>query len=136
MIAVMQLTMYADYSLRLLLHLAMNPDRLVPLTEVSRFHNVSHHHLVKVVQNLVANDLIETFRGKTGGMRLKADATTLRIGDIVRITEPHMNLLECFSEADNTCPLTANCKLKGVLYQARQRFTDTLDEYTLADMLP
>lgn len=136
MIAVMQLTMYSDYSLRLMLHLAMNPDRLVPLNEVSRLHGVSYNHLVKVVQNLVARGFIETFRGKTGGMRLKVDAASLRIGDIVRATEPHMNLLECFSEEDNTCPLIQQCKLKGVLYTARQRFTDTLDEYTLADMLP
>ncbi len=132
----MQLTMYSDYSLRLMLHLAMNPGRLVPLSEVSRLHGVSHNHMVKVVQNLVAQDFIETFRGKSGGMRLKVDASQLRIGEIIRATEPHMDLLECFDEQRNTCPLIHHCKLKHVLYTARQSFTDTLDRYTLADMLP
>jgi len=132
----MQLTMYSDYSLRVLLHLGMHPERLVPLSEVSELHNVSHHHLVKVVQNLVAQGFVQTVRGKAGGMRLAVDASTLNIGDIVRATEPHMNLLECFDVENNTCPLIGQCRLKGVLYEARKNFTDTLDRYTLADMLP
>ncbi|MDQ6975167.1 MAG: Rrf2 family transcriptional regulator [Mariprofundaceae bacterium] len=131
----MQLTMYSDYSLRILLHLAAHKDRLIPLTEITTLHNVSHHHLVKVVQNLVAQGYVRTIRGKSGGMQLAMDAEILNIGAVVRTTEPHMNLLECFDQKTNTCPLTDKCRLKGVLYQARKNFMDTLDAYTLADML-
>jgi len=131
----MQLTMYSDYSLRILLHLAAHKDRLVPLAEITTLHHVSHHHLVKVVQNLVAQGYVQTIRGKSGGMQLAMDAETLNIGNIIRTTEPHMNLLECFDQPTNTCPLIDQCRLKGVLYQARKNFMDTLDAYTLADML-
>lgn len=131
----MQLTMYSDYSLRILLHLAAHKNRLVPLSEITTLHNVSHHHLVKVVQNLVAQGYVQTIRGKSGGMQLIEGSEALTIGAIVRTTEPHMNLLECFDQDTNTCPLIAQCRLKTVLYQARKNFTDTLDAYTLADML-
>lgn len=131
----MQLTMYMDYSLRVLLHLAKNKNRLVTIAEIAKTHDISHYHLVKVVQNLVAREFVQTVRGKSGGMRLIVEAADIRIGDVVSQTEPHMNLLECFDQEKNTCPLISDCRLKGVFYLARKSFVDTLDRYTLEDML-
>lgn len=74
-------------------------------------------------------------RGKSGGVRLAKPPEDINIADVVRTTEPHMNIQECFVRETNTCPLIDNCKLMGVLYKARQGFMDVLGEHTLADML-
>lgn len=131
----MQLTSYTDYSLRALLYLSKHPDRLVTVSEITEHYGVSRNHMVKVVHNLGANGFIQTVRGKSGGMRLAKEADQIIIADVVRLTEPHMNLQECFSRETNTCPLIDNCTLMGVLYKARRAFMKVLEEQSLADMM-
>jgi len=131
----MQLTSYTDYSLRALLYLGMHSDRLVTISEISEFHGISRNHMVKVVHNLGKNGFIQTVRGKSGGVRLALKPEDIILADVVRLTEPHMNIQECFSRETNTCPLIDNCKLTGVLYRARQGFMKVLEENRLSDIL-
>ncbi len=131
----MQLTSYTDYSLRALLYLGTHQDRLVTISEISEYHGISRNHLVKVIHNLGKSGYIQTLRGKSGGVRLAHKPEAIIIADVVRLTEPHMNIQECFSRETNTCPLIDRCKLTGVLYQARQGFMTILENKTLADIL-
>lgn len=59
----------------------------------------------------------------------------INLGEVIRETEPHFNLVECFDPESNQCIITGNCKLKGVLMRARQQFFDELDQTTLADLV-
>lgn len=131
----MQLTLYTDYSLRVLLYLGIHAEQRVTVTEISEFFGISRNHLVKVVHNLGKQGLVETMRGKSGGLRLAKAPEDINIGEIVQKVEPHMNLLECFDDATNTCPVTMQCALKGVLYKARKSFTDELAQYSLRDIM-
>jgi Rrf2 family transcriptional regulator, nitric oxide-sensitive transcriptional repressor len=131
-----QLTRFSDYSLRVLLYLGTHQDRVVSIREVSRAYGVSHHHLVKVVQRLLEKDLIASTRGRGGGLRLNRPPAAINIGALVRATEPHFDLVECFDRKTNTCPIEAACGLKGVLRNAQTAFLKVLDDRTLADFLP
>jgi len=131
----MQLTSYTDYSLRALLYIGKYPDRLVTVSEITDHYSVSRNHMVKVVHNLGTHGFIQTVRGKSGGMRLAKNPEEINIADVVSLTEPHMNIQECFSRETNTCPMIDSCKLKGALYKARRAFMQVLEEQTLADML-
>jgi len=131
----MQLTFYTDYSLRVLIYLGMHPGEQITIKELSAAYGISYNHLVKVVHHLGQKGYVHTIRGKSGGMRLGKPADEIVIGEVVRQTEPHMDLLECFEEQTNTCPIAAACALKHVFYQARKAFVDVLDSYTLADVL-
>ncbi len=132
----MQLTLFSDYSLRVSLYLAMHPERLVPVEEIARAYDVSSHHLFKVVQTLVEAKLVRSVRGRKGGLSLAVKPEDVNIGALVRMTEPHMNLVECFDDATNTCPIAEMCGLKGTLSKAQRAFYDVLDQHTLADYLP
>jgi Rrf2 family nitric oxide-sensitive transcriptional repressor len=132
----MQLTQFTDYSLRLLLYLSAHPNRLVPVEEVSRAYGVSRHHLVKVVQQLVDQQLVASTRGRGGGLRLNRAPADINIGALVRQTEPHLDLVECFNSRTNTCPIDRACGLKHVLGDAQRAFLDVLDRSVLADFLP
>jgi len=131
----MQLTLYTDYSLRVLVYLGMRPESQATISEIAEAYGISRNHLVKVVHHLGQTGYVHTTRGKSGGIRLGKPAHDIIIGQVVRTTEPHMNLLECFDNEMNTCPITSACALKRALYQARKAFMDVLDQYTLADML-
>ncbi len=129
----MHLTQFSDYSLRLALYLACYPDRVVSVEEVSRAFGISRHHLVKVVQTLTDLGVVDAQRGRGGGMKLAMDPTQINVGWLIRRTEPHLNLVECFDPATNTCPIAPACGLKGALLRAQHAFLKVLDEYTLDD---
>lgn len=131
----MQLTSYTDYSLRALLYIGEHRDRLVTVSEISEHYGVSRNHMVKVIHNLGASGYLQTVRGKSGGVRLAKEPEEIKISDVVLLTEPHMDIQECFSQEKNTCPLINDCSLMGVFYKARKGFMSVLEQYTLADML-
>lgn len=131
----MQLTQFSDYSLRLTIYLAAHPGRLVSVEEVSRAYGISRHHLVKVVQMLTDLSVVQTQRGRGGGMRLAKPPSEINIGWLIRETEPHLDLVECFDPATNTCPIASACGLKGILHRAKQAFLDVLDGYSVDQMV-
>lgn len=130
----MRLTLYTDYSLRVLLYLAYSGDRIVTITELADFYKISRNHLVKVVHELGLSGYIQTSRGKHGGIRLAHPAHQIVIGEVVRKTEPDFDLLECLNPVVDQCVITNVCKLKSVLFSARDNFLGELDKYTLADL--
>lgn len=131
----MQLTLYTDYSLRVLVYLGACPERTATITEIARAYRISRNHLVKVVHNLAHHGYIRTTRGRGGGMALARPPAEIRIGDVVRHTEVNFTLVECFDKVRNTCPITSMCALKGALGEAFRAFMAVLDRYTLADVL-
>lgn len=131
----MRLTTLTDYSLRLLMYVALHPDRLCTISEVAQAYGVSEAHLMKVTHQLGQQGWIETVRGKGGGMRLARPATDINLGEVVRSMEPDFNLVECFSTG-NSCMLTGYCRLTHTLSGALDAFMQHLDAQTLADVLP
>lgn len=131
----MQLTLYADYSLRVLLYLGLRPDRLSTIAEIADAYAISRNHLVKVVHNLGLLGWIDTARGRGGGMTLARPPDEINIGEVVRQTETSFDLVECFDMKTNTCPIAPVCALKGALQEAQAAFLKVLDKYTLADVL-
>ncbi len=131
----MHLTQFSDYSLRLAIYLACHPGQLVSVEEISRAFGISRHHLVKVVQTLTELGVVECQRGRGGGMRLAMAPSEINVGWLVRQSEPHFNLVECFDPETNTCPIAPACGLKGLLHRAQHAFLDVLDGYTIAQLL-
>jgi Rrf2 family transcriptional regulator, nitric oxide-sensitive transcriptional repressor len=131
----MQLTLFSDYSLRTVIYLGVHRDRLVPIAEIARAYRISENHLVKVAHMLAKLGVIQSVRGRGGGLRLGGEPARINIGQLVRKTEPNLDLVECFNATTNTCPITPACRLKGTLIEARSAFLQVLDRVTLADLL-
>ena len=133
----MRLTQWTDYTLRVLMYCAAIQGREHPvtITEVAQGYGISRSHLMKIVQQLSAQGLLETTRGRGGGMRLMRPAATINIGAVVRATETDFNLVECFDPTTNQCRLSSQCRLKGVLWQAMQAYLAVLDGVTLQDLM-
>lgn len=131
----MRLTVYSDYSLRLLMYLAVRPEQLSTIPEVARAYNISVNHLMKVVHQLGQAGYVETVRGRGGGMRLGRPATEIVLGEVLRHTEPDMDIVPCFQPDNEDCPLRRACALKIALQRARQAFLDVVDEYSIGDLV-
>jgi Rrf2 family nitric oxide-sensitive transcriptional repressor len=131
----MQLTLHADYALRVLLYLGSHPERVVSTQEISKGYGISKHHLVRVVQRLSEAGYVTISAGRNGGVALARSAEQIRIGDVVRSTETNLAIVECFDMKTNACIIAPVCQLKGVLQDALQGFLSVLDRYTLADLM-
>lgn len=135
----MRLTVYTDYSLRLLIYLAVKAEGLATIGAVAHGYSISEHHLTKVAHQLGRAGFVATMRGKGGGLRLARPAPDIGLGEVVRRTEPDMALVPCFGSAEapvgHPCPIVPACGLRNVLHEAREAFMAVLDRYTLADLV-
>lgn len=129
------ITRYTDYAIRVLLYLALTPDRLVTIREIADSYGISRNHLMKLVYQLNRKGYVVTVRGKNGGLRLGRDPSEINLGVLIRETEQGFELAECFGP-DNQCRITPVCGVKHVLADALRAFLTTLDGYSLADFLP
>jgi Rrf2 family nitric oxide-sensitive transcriptional repressor len=130
----MRLAEYTDYTLRVLMYCAANPARLVTIAEMADIHGLSKNHLMKVVNDLARQGLLETTRGRGGGVRLVKAPAEIRIGDVVRASETDFRLVECFDPGTNTCMLSATCRMRLLLDKALAAYFKELDDATLADI--
>ncbi|MBE0489017.1 MAG: Rrf2 family transcriptional regulator [Halomonas sp.] len=130
----MHLTRFTDYSLRVLLYLAVKGEGRSTIHEIAGRFDISRNHLMKVVQDLSHKGYITAIRGKNGGLLLKKAPEEIRLGKLVRDTENDIELVECFGD-NNECKITPACRLKPILAEALRAFMSVLDKYTLADML-
>ena len=129
----MRLTHYTDYALRTLIYLGLSEPQKVTIAEISQAYGISENHLVKVVHHLGRLGLVETSRGRGGGLRLALLPDEIIVGHVVRRTEDDLALVECF--ANGRCIITSTCRLRGVLGEALDAFFGVLDRYSLADLL-
>ena len=131
----MQLTSYTDYALRVLVYLAIAPNKQANITEIADFFNISRNHLVKIVHRLGGKGFVKTTRGKGGGLSLQQPPEMIRIGEVVRSMENHFNWVECFDPTQQHCRLLPACGLKHLLARAGNAYLQVLDTATLADMV-
>lgn len=132
-LSAMRLTTLTDFSLRMLMHLALKPDGRATIAEVATAYRVSENHLMKVAHLLGQAGLLKTLRGRGGGLALARPASEITAGQAVRSMEPDMELVPCFGSGP--CVLQPACRLKHRLHRAREAFLAVLDETTIADLV-
>ena len=130
----MRLTTFSDYALRVLMYAAAAGERRVTIEETAGAYGISRAHLMKVVNVLTRAGYLTGLRGRAGGFVLARPPKAINLGEVVRATEPDYALVECFATG-NQCAITRCCRLPEVLNEALQAFVETLDRYTLADLL-
>jgi Rrf2 family transcriptional regulator, nitric oxide-sensitive transcriptional repressor len=130
----MQITTFSDYSLRVLMYLAIAGDRRSSAREIAEKYEISSHHVAKVSQWLVHQGHISATRGKGGGLKLAREATEIKIGDVIRKAERGSALVECMRQGGG-CAINGPCGLTGILAEAQEAFFKCLDQYNLKDTI-
>lgn len=132
----MQLTTFTDYSLRVLMYVAVAPDgRRATVPAVATAYGISRSHLTKVVHHLGRIGVLRNVRGRGGGLELARPAAEISVGAVVRATSAGQALVECFDGANDSCAVTRGCRLRRALGLAAEAFYRTLDAYSLADIV-
>lgn len=130
----MQLSLHTDYALRVLMTLSA-ADRHLSVDDIAQQFRISRNHLAKVVQGLQSAGLIETFRGRGGGMRLARPARTITVGEVVRRFENLDAFVSCFATGSG-CAINGLCGLKPLLSEAVEDFLARLDQRRISELIP
>ena len=130
----MRLTRFTDYSLRVLIYLGLKDDGRVTIKEISDAYDISRNHLMKVVSLLTRMGYVDARRGPGGGIALARAAQAIVIPDVVRDMEDDLTLVECFC-AEGSCIIKPVCELKSALSKALNAYLQTLERYTLQDLI-
>ena len=117
----MRLTRQTNYAMRILMYCAANEGRLSRIPEIAAAYGVSELFLFKILQPLVENGLVETVRGRNGGVRLGKPADRITLFDVIRVTEENFAMAECFENDAAECPLVDSCGLNAALLQGARR---------------
>ena len=129
----MRLTRQSNYAIRALVYCAVNQPGLSRVADIAKAYGISELFLFKLIKPLVENGLIETVRGRHGGIRLGKPAVDITLLETIRLTEENFALAECFEEGAD-CPLIGECDLNGALREALGAFFTVLEGYTIADL--
>jgi len=121
--------------MRVLMACAVNDGTTLRTADIAARCNASVNHLLQVVNLLQEHGFVETIRGRSGGLRLSGAPGGVSIGQVFRLFEAGTPFAECFDGAQNTCPLTATCRLRGYLSRAVEAFYHELDMVTLEDLV-
>lgn len=128
----MQLSVFSDYTLRVLIFLAVSPDENASAQIIAERYGISFHHVAKVAQWLAREGYVVSSRGRGGGMKLARSASEISLGEIIRKSETTTQLVECMRTTGH-CAIAGGCGLRGILQSAEERFFLELDEKNLTD---
>lgn len=131
----MRLNLQTDFALRTLMHLAVNTDRRVTISEISATFGISQNHLMKVALALSHEGFIVTERGRAGGLSLARAASDIKVGLVVRRMEGNAALVECFPGGAGGCRIAPACRLRGALAEALESFFAALDSHSVEDLV-
>lgn len=130
----MRLTRQSNYAIRTLIYCAVNDPELSRVADIARAHSISELFLFKLIKPLVTAGLLQTVRGRKGGIRLGRPAAEITLLDTIRLTEESFSMAECFEDGESSCPLTGSCDLNAALREALGAFFAVLESHTIADL--
>jgi len=134
----MHLTVYTDYTLRVMMYLAVKyaEGGVATIDEMAKAYRVSRSNLTKIVNELAQNGFIETTRGRSGGARLARLPSQISVGTLVRMAEKDFAIVECHAAPSQVnCAIMPTCNLKNGLRRAVDAFLYELDKLTLDDAI-
>ena len=129
---IMQLTRFTDFGLRTLIYLTGIQDGgTVTIKEIATQFDLPQNHLNKIVSRLSKLGWVIATPGRNGGVRLAVPASSLLLGDMIRVLEGHPSLIDC---ENPLCALKGNCHLKRLIDLGLQDFFIAMNQYCLADL--
>jgi Rrf2 family protein len=127
----MNLGQTEDYAVRALVDLALHPDARI--REIAERTSVPGPHLAKVIQTLARAGLVETTRGRTGGVRLARGPEEIDLRQVVEAMQGPLCFLRCPRRGDG-CPLNPDCSVYRLWKGLQGGMEESLAGVRIADL--
>jgi Rrf2 family protein len=130
----MQLTRAADYAVRVMIHLASQPEgTVISKSILARESEAPESFLSKILQSLARAGLIQARRGVEGGFQLIDRGAKASLLDVVEGIDGPIALNVCLS-VGVACHRQPDCAAHQVWLRAQTAMLSVLREAKIADM--
>ncbi|MEP1209298.1 MAG: Rrf2 family transcriptional regulator [Rhizobiaceae bacterium] len=129
----MRLNQASDFALRILMLLAERKEPMTVDAVTSELHLVKSH-VMKIVAKLTRQGILNSTRGRTGGISLARPTEDISVGEVVRSIEADFAIVECMRDGESQCVFSSHCKLRGVISDATRAFLQVLDQQSLRNI--
>jgi Rrf2 family transcriptional regulator, iron-sulfur cluster assembly transcription factor len=123
------------YGLRASLFLASREEgAFIPIRTMSDKLEISFHFLTKILQQLTAEGILESFKGPNGGVRLTKSGTEIPLMEIVLAIDGPQLLTECALGLPG-CGIKNPCPLHDKWAETRDSIRQMLEDTTLTELV-
>ncbi|GAB7023081.1 RrF2 family transcriptional regulator [Salidesulfovibrio brasiliensis] len=106
----------------------------VRISDIAERQGVSVKYLEKLIRELKLAGFIRSKRGPRGGHMLAKEPGEITVGEIVRVLEGDVSLVECTGD-ESVCDRTDTCLTRSLWQQAAEAMYEKLNSITLADLM-
>ena len=92
----LKITKKVEYALIAIRHLQENQDKLVPVSDISASYGIPKEILAKTLQKLASSNIIESYKGPTGGYKITNKVTKITLNDFFEILEGPTAIMDCY----------------------------------------
>ena len=130
----MKISTKGRYALRIMVDIAQNDKNdYVSIKSISERQNISNKYIEQIISKLLKANLLITYRGHTGGYKLSRKPSEYKVGEILRVAEGNLNVIDCVHEFD--CPRKAGCNTYSFWKGLDMVINEYADSYTLEELL-
>lgn len=132
----MLISLQADYALRMLMFVARghSEGKTFVTRDIAEQQRIPRVFLTKIVAYLSSEGLLETHRGKGGGIALGRKPEEINMLEIIEAFEGSLAFNECTSDPA-ACALSQECVVRHVWGEAEDHLRSFFKGKTLADLL-
>lgn len=121
------------YALRVLIDLAVNgTERSVPMREVAKRQGISLKYLERIMPVMVQAKFVQGASGRNGGYKLAVAAETIRVGDVLRLTEGSLAPVSCIPKGG--CCRATSCATLPMWRRFQSMANTFFNSITVADL--
>lgn len=131
----MKLTQAADYGMAAVLYLSQrDEDHRYSLDEISGVTEIPEEFLRKIFQILVKSGIINSFKGRGGGVSLARSPAYITVAQVIKPLEEEMGLVRCL-RAKEDCPRSSECLASSFWQKMQEIFLEILNRTTIKDLI-
>ena len=123
----MHMTLEADYAVRIVEFLAVNPGRADAKT-ISECTSVTLRFTLKILRTLVSDGIVRSYKGAKGGYELAKPPKEITLRSVIEAVEGPYMLSRC--QGDSYSCHRTDCRLHSIYSEISSLVRYKLDSYT------
>lgn len=132
----MRISTKGRYGLRAMVDLAIHSaGDYVPLNSIAERQNLSEGYLEQVFASLRKAGLVKSVKGPQGGYCLADNASNITVGDVLRVLEGDLSVVEGLEEGRDIDNAVEYCIINEVWKKLNESISEVLDSITLEDLV-
>lgn len=132
----MRITLESDYALRILTELAEHDD-VVDANTLSDATSVTIRFTLKILNKLVKNGFVSSFKGARGGYKLKLPKEEITLKSVIELIDGPIVIARCL-ESSEACSLNkdkTSCTYHHIFNTISVDVAKKLEAITIADVI-